>query len=292
MKFLANRSHLAVIAAKFSCGAPRSGAEKGPEAIMKTGLFKEIEEKAKLTVILDELCHPNHGSIVLSDSDVGNMKNAREVSEAAKRISNSVYQQARIGHFVLTLGGDHSIGIGTVSGTTKALRERFPSRDLGVIWIDAHADINTPDTSLSGRLHGMPVAFVSGIAKSAQKGKFDWLEKDHMINLHKFVYIGLRDVDEAEWEIIERYGIKAFSMEDVTKYGVNKIMDLALDHIGSETPIHASYDIDSLDPEWAPSTGFPVCSGLSLDEGLLIARRLHESGNLVALDLVEINPEI
>lgn len=116
---------------------------------------------------------------------------------------------------MLTLGGDHSIGIGTVSGTAKAIRERLPGQDLGVLWIDAHADINTPETSLSGRLHGMPVAFVSGLAKPLKNGIFDWLQQDHLIILSKFVYIGLRDVDEAEVETIEKHGIKAFTMEDI-----------------------------------------------------------------------------
>lgn len=143
------------------------------------------------------------------------MKNPLEVSEVTKRISNSVSQQARLGRFVLTLGGDHSIGIGTVSGTAKAIRERLPGQDLGVLWIDAHADINTPETSLSGRLHGMPVAFVSGLAKPLKNGIFDWLQQDHLIILSKFVYIGLRDVDEAEVETIEKHGIKAFTMEDI-----------------------------------------------------------------------------
>jgi arginase len=118
---------------------------------------------------------------------------------------------------VLTLGGDHSIGAGTVSGTAKAIRERFQGQDIGVLWIDAHADINTPETSVSKRLHGMPVAFASGIAKSPQEGVFDWLEESHIIDLGKFVYIGLRDVDGAEKEIIARNNIKAFTMDDVRR---------------------------------------------------------------------------
>ncbi|OQE43310.1 hypothetical protein PENCOP_c003G08691 [Penicillium coprophilum] len=292
MRFLADRSKLTVVAAKFSCGAPRAGAEKGPQAIIETGVFSQIRTRTNIALEFVELSQNDQDSQIPSDTDVMGMKKPREVSAASARISSSVYQQARLGHFVVTLGGDHSIGVGTVSGTAKAVRERSPGQELGVFWIDAHADINTPKTSLSGRLHGMPVAFVSGMAKSPKKGIFDWLEQNHLINLRKFVYIGLRDVDEAEQETIAETGIKAFTMKDVQRYGVEKVMDLALDHIGSQTPIHASYDIDSLDPEWAPSTGFPVASGLSLDEGVVIAKRLHESGNLIALDLVEINPDI
>ncbi|CAG8082684.1 unnamed protein product [Penicillium olsonii] len=292
MKFLADRSHLAIVAAKFSCGAPRAGSEKGPDAIIKTGIFDNIASRANLTLSLYTLSQDDAELELPSDQDESGLKRPREVSAAAAHISDSVYQRARPGNFVLTLGGDHSIGVGTVSGTSKAIRERFSGRDLGVLWIDAHADINTPETSLSGRLHGMPVAFLSGIAKSPKKGIFDWLEDSHLINMKKFVYIGLRDVDEAEQATIARTGIKAFTMEDVKRFGIEKVMDLALDHIGDETPIHASYDIDSLDPEWAPSTGFPVASGLALDEGVYVAKRLYQSGNLIALDLVEINPDV
>ncbi|KAJ5174081.1 arginase [Penicillium coprophilum] len=278
MRFLVDRSKLTVVVAKFSCGAPRAGAEKGPQAIIDTGVFSDIRTRTNIALDFVELSQDDQGSQIPSDTDVMGMKKPREVSAASAHISSSVYQQARLGRFVVTLGGDHSIGVGTVSGTAKA--------------IDAHADINRPETSLSGRIHGMPVAFVSGMAKSPKKGIFDWLEQNHLINLRKFVYIGLRDVDEAEQETIAKTGIKAFTMKDVQRYGVEKVMDLALSHIGSQTPIHASYDIDSLDPKWAPSTGFPVASGLSLDEGVVIAKRLHESGNLIALDLVEINPDI
>lgn len=168
-------------------------------------------------MIFDELSQPFQESTASLNTDVGGMKNPFQVSDAAKRISDSVYQQARMGRFVLTLGGDHSIGVGTVSGTAKAIRENSPRQGLGVLWIDAHADINTPETSLSGRLHGMPVTFASGIAKSPQTGIFDWLEQNHLINLQKFVYIGLRDVDEAEQDIITKYGIKAFSIDDVKR---------------------------------------------------------------------------
>lgn len=179
--------------------------------------MNEISTKTGLAVVLRKLGHSRHERSASQESGIQGLKNAREVSEAAKSISNSVYQQARIGRFVLTLGGDHSIGIGTVSGISKAIRERLPSQDLGVLWIDAHADINTPETSLSGRLHGMPVAFLSGITGFSQEGAFDWLEQNHRIDLRKFVYIGLRDVDEAELQIIQRHGIKAFHMDDVRR---------------------------------------------------------------------------
>ncbi|KAJ5368207.1 uncharacterized protein N7496_007967 [Penicillium cataractarum] len=298
-KFLTDHSCLAIIAARFSCGAPRGGAELGPGALIDSRIFSVIQSKGSYVCSFDNLSQDKSlGNAIESsddsDPDVDGMKSPRTVSLAAKRVSECVYAHARQGRFVMTLGGDHSMGIGTLTGSARALRERFggTSAELSVLWVDAHADINTPETSLSGRIHGMPVAFASGLAKSRGKNVFDWITETHLINLKKFVYIGLRDVDEAEENLIKENGIKAFTMDDVRRQGIQTIMDLALEYLGDRTPIHVSYDIDSLDPEWAPSTGFPVTRGLSLEEGIYISHRLHKTGNLIAMDLVEINPLI
>lgn len=116
---------------------------------------------------------------------------------------------------MLTIGGDHSIAIGSISGTAKAARERL-GREIAVIWVDAHADINTPETSGSGNIHGMPVAFLAGLAKGEGE-VFGWLEEDMRISVKKLVYIGLRDVDSGEKRILREHGIKAFSMHDVDR---------------------------------------------------------------------------
>jgi arginase len=219
------------------------------------------------------------------------MKNPRAVSKVTQSLSAQVYEQARHGRFVLTLGGDHSIAIGTVSGTAKAIRERL-GKEMAVIWVDAHADINTPETSDSGNVHGMPVAFLTGLAKSDHKEIFGWLQQDQMISINKLVYIGLRDVDRGEKQLLRQHGIKAFSMHDIDRHGIGRVMEMALGHIGSDTPIHLSFDVDALDPQWAPSTGTPVRGGLTLREGDYIAECVHETGQLVAMDLVEVNPSL
>ena len=120
---------------------------------------------------------------------------------------------------VLTLGGDHSIAIGTVAGTAKAIRERLGGKEMAVIWVDAHADINTPETSGSGNIHGMPVAFLTGLATEKREDVFGWLGSEAQINLKKLVYVGLRDVDRGEKKILRDHGIRAFSMHDIDKYG-------------------------------------------------------------------------
>lgn len=145
------------------------------------------------------------------------MKNPLAVSAVTKQLCEQVYSHAKEGRCVLTLGGDHSIAIGTIAGTAKAIRERL-GREMAVIWVDAHTDINTPETSESGNVHGMPVAFLSGLAKDDREDTFGWLKKENMISLKKLVYIGLRDVDRGEKLILREQGIKAFSMHDIDRY--------------------------------------------------------------------------
>jgi arginase len=144
------------------------------------------------------------------------MKNPRAVSAVTRRIADQVYSHAKEGRLVLTLGGDHSIAIGTIGGTAKAIRERL-GREIAVIWVDAHADINTPETSGSGNIHGMPVAFLTGLATEEKEECFGWLKKENMISVKKLVYIGLRDVDPGEKRILKENGIKAFSMFDIDR---------------------------------------------------------------------------
>jgi arginase len=151
-----------------------------------------------------------------SDPDLRGMKNPLAVSAVTKRLSEQVYAHAKEGRCVLTLGGDHSIAIGTVSGTAKAIRERL-GREMAVIWVDAHADINTPETSESGNIHGMPVAFLTGLAKEKREDVFGWLGEDQLISTKKLVYIGLRDVDRGEKKILREHGIRAFSMHDIDR---------------------------------------------------------------------------
>lgn len=239
------------------------------------------------------------------------MQRPLAVSAVTQQLSQQVYEHAKEGRCVLTLGGDHSIAIGTIAGTAKAIRERLGGREMAVIWVDAHADINTPETSDSGNIHGMPVAFLTGLAKEERKDVFGWLADDQRISVKKLVYIGLRDVDRGEKKILRENGIKAFSMHDIDKCvtprccnvarrlttiiprnGIGRVMEMALGHIGNDTPIHLSFDVDALDPQWAPSTGTPVRGGLTLREGDFIAECVHETGSLIAMDLVEVNPAL
>ncbi len=280
----------------------KAGVDAAPSALISAGLLTQLSDDLGYDLSHDNTVHSYSTLMPASDPDYRNMKRPLAVSAVTQRISEQVYEQAREGRCVLTLGGDHSIAIGTIAGTAKAIRERL-GREMAVIWVDAHADINTPETSDSGNIHGMPVAFLTSLATEERHDMFGWLKYDQKISLKKLVYIGLRDVDNGEKKILREHGIKAFSMHDIDKYGISsdrsgfaelilcrygigRVMEMALGHIGNDTPIHLSFDVDALDPQWAPSTGTPVRGGLTLREGDYIAECVHETGSLVAMDLV------
>jgi len=290
-RFLTKPNELGVVAVGFSGGQCKPGVEAAPSALIESGLLSQLRDDLGYDVHYDQKVHNYADIIPASDPDHRGMKKPRAVSAVTERLSQQVYNHAKEGKFVLTLGGDHSIAIGTISGTAKAVRERL-NREIAVIWVDAHADLNTPEVSPSGNIHGMPVAFLTRLAVEEKKDVFGWLKEEHSINVGKLVYIGLRDVDNGEKKIIRDKKIKAFSMHDIDRHGIGRVVEMALAHIGNDTPIHLSFDVDALDPQWAPSTGTPVRGGLTLREGDFIAECVHETGNLVAMDLVEVNPSL
>lgn len=239
-KFLSNGHELGVVAVGFSGGQvclilptvgqspaasdiqftnfiqAKSGVDTGPGALISAGLLTQLKEELGYHLFHDDVIH-NYLSLIPShDPDYRNMKRPRAVSVVTKRISEQVYEHAKEGRCVLTLGGDHSIAIGSIGGTAKAIRERL-GREVAVIWVDAHADINTPETSSSGNIHGMPVSFLTGIAEEKQEDVFGWIKPEQKISHKKLVYIGLRDVDLAEKQILKDYGIRAFSMHDIDR---------------------------------------------------------------------------
>jgi arginase len=185
-------------------------------ALIEAGLIKELEEDLDLNITFDGQVHNYSEMLPTDDPDYRGMKRPKFASAVTKEVSEQVYNYAKTGKLVLTLGGDHSIAIGTVSGTARAIRERL-GREIAVIWVDAHADINTPETSDSGNIHGMPVSFLTGLATETREDVFGWLQAHHMLSTKKLVYIGLRDIDRGEKKILREHGIKAFSMHDIDR---------------------------------------------------------------------------
>lgn len=231
----------------------------------------------------------------MEDDDLSrNAKNSLIVGKGCEMIADMVGKVFEQGHFPLILGGDHSIGAGSLPGILRA------RPNTGIIWVDAHADINTPETSGSGNMHGMPISFLmkDRVDPTAIPG-FEWLASPKMSNVYlptdSIVYVGLRDVDTMERKFIKEMNIKAFTMHDIDKHGIGPVMDKALAHLLEEDgnrPIHLSWDIDAVDPVHAPATGTAVRGGLTYREAHFVAEAVAKSGALASMEMVELNPTL
>lgn len=273
---------VAVLGAPFSKGQKRRGVEHGPKVIRDAGL---IERLSNLDYSVHDFGDLNFHHLE-RDEPYMDVKFPRTVGAANKRLSGAVSSAVSAGHTLIMLGGDHSLAIGSVSGHAQ----QCP--DLCLIWVDAHADINTPTTSPSGNLHGLPVAFMLKElqAKMPDIPGFSWTKP--FLNSRDLVYIGLRDVDPGEYQILKSLGIQYFTMRDIDRLGIQRVMEVTLDHVlaRKQRPIHLSFDIDAFDPSLAPATGTPVNGGLTYREGIYIAEEIHNTGLLSVMDLVEVNP--
>lgn len=284
-KLLTNPKTVSIVGMPMAFGQPLPGVEKGPTVIRAAGLAKRLSEDGWT---IDDL-----GDLPVSQIQTPqnaahhpNAKHSHVIGTACKMLAETVAEHAKQGKFVLTLGGDHSIAMGSIAGLQQA------RPDTAVIWVDAHADINTPDTSLSGNVHGMALAFLMGLHNTRQVPGFEWMRSLPKFLHERLVYVGLRDLDPAERVFIKQIGIKAYTMHDLDKLGVGKVMEMALDHVCNrvERPLHFSVDIDSVDPFFAPSTGTRVRGGLAYREAYYIAEAVSETGLLASMDMVEVNP--
>jgi len=284
-KFLNEPYTVAIVGCPFSGGQPRVGVDEGPIHLVEAGLVDQLKDLG-WQVAFDGH-HLFEDISIQNDPPIGIIKRPRLVSSVTKAVADTVGAHATAGKLPLTIGGDHSLAMGTVSGTFR----KYPNACL--IWIDAHADINTVESTDSGNLHGMPVSFLLGLPGNGDVPQFSWIPQP-LLTPEKLVYIGLRDVDAGEKKILRDNGIKAFSMHEVDKYGIGKVVEMALDHVNPnrDLPIHLSFDVDALDPSVAPSTGTPVRGGLTFREGHYICEAIHETGLLVALDIMEVNPSL
>lgn len=203
------------------------------------------------------------------------------VREACAEVSSRAQNLVEAGAFPIFLGGDHSIAMGTVSGVAAAAGR------VGVIWLDAHADFNTPETSPSGNIHGMPLAALTG------RGHPDLVSiggEGASIRAEDVVIVGLRSVDREESDLLNRAGIRAYTMKEVDAYGVATVVRRALNHLSHLDRVHLSFDLDVVDPEVAPGVGTPVRGGLTYREAHLVMELINEAGIVGSLDVVEVNP--
>ncbi|HEY9841181.1 MAG: arginase [Candidatus Sericytochromatia bacterium] len=275
--------HISVIGAPLDLGAGHRGVDAGPSAFRIAGLVQAIKDMGY--PVTDE------GNIQVQIPETlpegqANAKYLEEIADACESQRLKVCEALKKGNFPLVLGGDHSIAIGTIAALSSFYREQ--DQEIGVIWVDAHADMNTPDTTHSGNIHGMPlaVALGRGAAELVNLGGFSpKITPDHV------VLIGIRDLDIEEKRTVKELGVKAFTMTDIDELGMSTVIRQAIEIAGSGTAgIHLSFDFDGLDPEVAPGVGTPVKGGIRYREAHLLMEKIALTGRMIGLEMVELNP--
>lgn len=266
-------------------GAGRRGTDMGPSAMHVAGLVPALQKIGHEVV-----GHSSVGQIAMEAKDVGD-PSARFlpiIHEVCAQLADSVEDDLANDRFPLALGGDHAQAMGTIAGLARHLKKE--DKDLGVFWVDAHADMNTPETSPSGNIHGMPLAHCLGYGKDILKNLAGF---SPMIKPEHVVVFGVRDIDQTEKDMVEKAGIRAYSMSEIDERGMNVCLKEAMEIVSKASGgIHLSYDLDGSDPSCAPGTGTPVPGGLNFRESHLICETLAKSGKLRAMELVELNPTL
>jgi len=282
--FLSSPLTVSMVGAGYKGGQPNTGVEKGPTFFRERDIVKNIEWQGWKVNDLGDVVDRDEDWIDNDPPTASGILNPRRVGAATKQLYEKI-RDTDNGHMILTLGGDHSFALGSIS----ALLEKW--QDLAIIWVDAHGDINTPQTSPTGNIHGMPVAFLMGLVGEEVPG-LEWMKGLPKLNPSRICYVGLRHIDFHEKQNILKAGITAFSLHEVDKYGIGKVMEMALQHLGNNSPIHCSFDIDAIDPTVCPSTGTRVAGGLTYREACFLLETLSATKRLVSVDITEFNPEI
>jgi arginase len=267
-------------------GQSRRGVDMGPSAMRVAGLEAHLEQLGH--VVEDG----GNISVPIAETRQAGSENARylkEITETCTKAAERVLATLEEGMTPIALGGDHSVAVGTVSGVAEFYRRK--GQKIGLIWIDAHSDINTPDTSPSGNVHGMPLAALMGLGPDPLKNIFGFSPK---VSPENAVLVGVRDIDAAEKANILRAGIRAvYTMRDIDERGMRTVMEEAVRAASDGTAgYHVSLDMDWIDPEDAPGVGTPVRGGSTYREAHLAMEILADNGGIVSFEIVEVNPVI
>jgi len=270
--------NIRIIGVPMDLGADRRGVDFGASAIRYAGLSDQLRR----------LGHSVHdiGNIVVPQPEsqpIGNphLKYLNPIVQVAEDLAQQVADALHSNEFPLILGGDHSIALGSISGVASV------HRPLGVIWIDAHADFNTEETTPSGNIHGMILAALAGLGDERLTHVGGWMPK---LNPDNIVVIGARDLDPGEQALLREHHVHVFTMSSIDKYGMSEVLRQSIELAGRQgQSIHLSMDMDSMDPREAPGVGTPVRGGLSYREAHLAMEMLADSQHLVSMDVVEVN---
>ena len=274
---------LHVLGVPMDLGSGRRGVDMGPSAIRIAGLGDRLRDLGNKVVDAGDIDIKIMEEIRIGDTKA---RYIREISRASKVLCTKVQKIMTKNHFPLILGGDHSIAIGTVSGIAAFAKKK--RRKVGVLWVDAHGDMNTPATSPSGNIHGMPLAALLGLGPrdlTQVGGTFRKIDPRHV------ALIGIRSLDEGEKKHLKEAGVLVFTMSDIDRQGIHRVMKKALAQITNGTDyVHVSFDLDSVDPTVAPGVGTPVKGGLDYREAHLIMELLCDARVMSSLEMVEVNP--
>ncbi len=273
--------NIEVIGVPVDLGADRRGVDMGPSAIRYAGLKEAIADLGYQCIDLGNIDVPTPKQMGVFPDPA--MKYLDEVTMVNKRLASRVADAHKRGNMPLILGGDHSIAVGSVLGTQSAFH------NIGIIWIDAHGDFNNHLTTISGNLHGMPLAACAGFGPP-EMTDFKAETTAH-INPENIVLIGIRDLDKEEKVLIRKSGVHVFTMADIDIHGMRHVMTQALRIVNDGTDgFHLSFDMDALDPKEAPGVGTPVPGGLTYREAHLAAEMIAEASSLRSFEFVEVNP--
>ncbi len=274
-----------ILGVPLDLGQERRGVDMGPSAVRAAGLNSaikalghKVEDAGNIHVKIPEEQH-------FGDRRA---KYLTEIAETCQEVAHRIYQTLENGFFPLSLGGDHSVAIGTQAGVAKFYRDR--DKSIGLLWIDAHADMNTPESSPSGNVHGMPFAATLGMGSEVLTQIFGFAPK---VQAKNSVLIGARNLDERERAHVKDSGIHVFTMRDIDEQGMRTVMDKSLDFAAGDTAgFVVSFDMDVVDPDEAPGVGTPVRGGITYREAHLAMEMIADSKKMVALEVVEVNPII
>lgn len=266
-------------------GAGRRGVDMGPSAIHLAGLKGGIESLGHRVVETYAIGTPSQEMVEPGDPHARFLPEiARVCAELADRVEASLEK----GWFPVVLGGDHSVAIGTISGLARYWRKR--GKRVGVLWADAHTDVNTPESSPSGNIHGMPLAVLLG------EGPAELVRiagSEPALRPEDVCVLGARDVDATERDVVNKLGLRVYTMSELDERGTSTCVREAIERVTAHTAgVHLSFDLDGVDPQHAPGVGTPVPGGLNLRESHLICEKVAQTGKVLGVEMVELNPVI
>ena len=276
-----NTRTIALVGAPTDIGAGHRGASMGPEALRVAGLAEALRQRGLEVLDTGNLGGPYNPWLPPTNG----YRHLDEVVVWNRLVMDAVYAQLGAGRLPILLGGDHCLGVGSITAVARHCREA--GKKLRVLWLDAHADFNTSQVTPSGNVHGMPVACLCGLGPDALVNLGGSAPAIQPAEIRQ---IGIRSVDQGEKRLVKEYGLDIYDMRYIDEFGMKRAMEEALEGIDDDTHVHVSFDVDFLDPAIAPGVGTTVPGGPNYREAQLVMEMIADTGRLGSLDIVELNP--